>query len=493
MRIIIILISLLLSISTALAQSDCEALVKAALETADSACDDTARNQACYGNVILTATPREDAADFHFQKAGDIADIANLQSLTLSSMSLTDETWGVALLKLQANLPDTLPGQNVTFLLFGDVSLTDANADIVEVPATAASGVNVRLRPTTNASVIASLRNGQEVTATGQLADGSWIRVRLDDGNSGWVSAAFLDGEKERLLVVEPDMPAFGPMQAFYFTSGYNDRPCNQAPDSGILIQTPEGAGTIRLRVNEVDIQLGSTVYLQASTGDALYVSVLEGHATLTAQGATQIVPAGTVSIVPLNEAGQASGTPEYPQPYAFRRLQNLPVYSALLEQVTVERATASSDIPDAIAAFTASNEPAGGTTSDTASSGASSGGTVQNDGSSQWVQNEVVTFNTCPGPLNVGSTNTWYPHIVFSPDRQSFTYDGGPNNTVVTLGLIADNTYSGVFGDERLTFTFTSPTTYRFSWEGIHGDPNNGGCRFVMEADASLISGSPK
>ena len=30
-------------------------------------------------------------------------------------------------------------------------------------------------------------------------------------------------------------------MQAFYFRSGIGDAPCAEAPNSGILIQTPEG------------------------------------------------------------------------------------------------------------------------------------------------------------------------------------------------------------------------------------------------------------
>ncbi|MFN8374478.1 MAG: hypothetical protein U0694_16570 [Anaerolineae bacterium] len=86
---------------------------------------DLGRNEACYGNLLLSATPREDAAAFSFEQAGDRVPVADIQSLQLSAMSLTDET-GVALMALQAKLvPDTLPGQNVTVLLFGDVQVTN--------------------------------------------------------------------------------------------------------------------------------------------------------------------------------------------------------------------------------------------------------------------------------------------------------------------------------------------------------------------------------
>ena len=35
-----------------------------------------------------------------------------------------------------------------------------------------------------------------------------------------------------------------------------------EAPQDGILIQTPKGVGQINMRANDVDIQLGSTAYL---------------------------------------------------------------------------------------------------------------------------------------------------------------------------------------------------------------------------------------
>ncbi|MFN8372502.1 MAG: hypothetical protein U0694_06460 [Anaerolineae bacterium] len=49
-----------------------------------------------------------------------------------------------------------------------------------------------------------------------------------------------------------------------------------EAPDSGILIQTPQGAGTINLVVNEVEITLGSTAYMTAGDGE-MTVSLIEG------------------------------------------------------------------------------------------------------------------------------------------------------------------------------------------------------------------------
>jgi pimeloyl-ACP methyl ester carboxylesterase len=77
-------------------------------------------------------------------------------------------------------------------------------------------------------------------------------------------------------------------MQAFTFRAGLGDAPCAQAPESGILIQTPEGAGQVTLNFNGVEIVLGSTVVLQG--GDqvgSLELAQLEGTGMLPGYNGT--------------------------------------------------------------------------------------------------------------------------------------------------------------------------------------------------------------
>jgi Bacterial SH3 domain len=432
------------------AQTDCPSIVKAALSAADSSCSTTGRNQACYGNITLSAVPREGAADFQFSHPGDKVDVIGLQSLQLSSMDENAGQWGVAVMRLQANLPDTLPGQNVTFLLFGDVSVTDAGNQAVEVPVTATGAVNVRQLPRTNASVLRALKKGQEVMATGRLPDSSWIQIRLDDGSLGWVSADFLNGDLPSLLPTEPGAPAFGPMQAFYFTTGYADSPCETAPDSGILIQTPKGAGTIELRANNVDIQLGSTVYLQAVPGNDMYVSVIEGHATLTADGETQIVPAGTAAAVPLNASGAASGPPGFPETYDPAALQALPLDVALPQEVTITPAIAEADIPGAIDIVN---------------------GLPPNNG--HWVYTQTTThipLRSC-GLSNVfvlGNTETLSTTIVFSDDRSTMALrdlyhepQSPGNRAPLVLYRSSETSYGASYFSGDWVITFSAPTTF--------------------------------
>ncbi len=301
-----------LCVAPVLAQGDCPALVEQALNAVDSLCQSTGRNQACYGNVSLDAEPQPGVEAFKFEQVGDTVDVADVQSMRLSPMDVASGEWGVALMRLQANLPDTLPGQNVTVLLFGAVELRPAYVPVeAAVTVTASSAVNVRSGPSTSEEIVGSLAAGTGVTATGRSADGSWLRVRLDGGRTGWMSGQLVRGETATLNAVQLGEPVYRPMQAFYFRSGVGDAPCAQAPDSGILVQTPQGAGVIDLRVNEVDIQLGSTAYLQA--GDALTVSIVEGSALVTAFDETQVIPQGAKVAVPLDENLAASGPPGEP------------------------------------------------------------------------------------------------------------------------------------------------------------------------------------
>jgi hypothetical protein len=251
---------ILMAAAPVLAQDDdCPAIVQTALSETEDVCSSTARNQVCYGNIQLEAIARESAPALSFSQPGDIIDAIDVQSLHLSPLSETGKTWGIAMMKLQANLPNTLPGQNVTFVLFGDVEVT----------------------------------NG----------------VEGDDST---------------------------PLQAFYFKTGLNDAPCDAAPDSGLLLQTPEGAGKVNFNVNEVEITLGSTAYLQAQPEGDMAVSVLEGEVTISAFGATVTIPAGSRATVPIDDQMRASGPPEDAEPYDPSELAALPI--GLLERaITLE------------------------------------------------------------------------------------------------------------------------------------------------------------
>jgi hypothetical protein len=255
-------------------EAGCPVIVETALEAADTACRDLERNSACYGNVFIQTEARPGVTDLDFDTVGDIVNLSNIQSLTLNEMNVATNQWGVALLRVQANLPDTVPGQNVTILLFGDVEISEA-----------------------------------------------------------------------------PGSP--NPMQSFYFRSGIGEAPCIEAPESGILIQTPEGVSEITMNVNGVDLQIGSTAYLQAFSPDEeegtdgqMIINLLEGEATISVNDGQATVPAGQFSTVALDEDLQPTGIPADPMPYDASAFTALPL--SLLEreievqQVDTEQSVAS-------------------------------------------------------------------------------------------------------------------------------------------------------
>ncbi|MEL6525658.1 MAG: hypothetical protein AAFQ07_08105, partial [Chloroflexota bacterium] len=213
------------------------------------------------------AVPVADAS-IEFDNPGDTAAVDDIENLTLSPFESSLTEWGVAVLVLQADLPDTLPGQNVTMLLFGDVDL--------------------------------------------QTSGG-----------------------------------------AYYFTSGIGSPSCNQAP-SGILIQTPEGAGMVNLTINGINISLGSTAFLGTLEEDVLTVALLEGETTLSVANSddADADEETSVSLVPeefttveLDEEGDAIGAFTEPAPTTELELPALPLI--LLPRDITEDSDSATDSDD--------------------------------------------------------------------------------------------------------------------------------------------------
>jgi uncharacterized protein YraI len=330
------------SIAVAQAATDCPDLVSRALEVTNGLCENTRLDQACYGNITISADPVGDPADFNFSKTGDQEDLVKFQELRLGRFGgvRLDENgkevteWGVSLMRLKAGLPaDSATG--VDLVMFGNVNIIEkhdvdnqaqaqANPDIT---VTMRRTVNVRSLPSTDSSVLTSYPRGSEATVSGRNEAGDWLRVQVGE-NYGWISRTLTSATDDQLQSLQQvpsnlkpkltDDTVFGPMQAFYFQSGTKDSPCAQVPDSGILVETPDGVGTIRLRVNEALLDIGSTVYLQAHPDDpttpqdegAMTISVLEGLVVVDAGSQQMAVGAGTQTVVPLNKDLVADGPP---------------------------------------------------------------------------------------------------------------------------------------------------------------------------------------
>lgn len=340
-------------------QADCPGVVQTALTATQELCDGTGRNQACYGHVLLDAQPQA-GWSLEFASPGDKTDVTGLRSLHLSAMDTTSGVWGVTRMELRANLPQSRP-ENLTLLMFGDVTVSNgvAPAVLLDVTTNSSSNANVRLSPTQQARVIGTLSANQTASAVGRLADSSWLRVELPGTDlTGWVFSSLLTtaGDVQTLPVEEASAPHFGPMQAFYFESGADAQSaCSEMPGSGFLIQTPEGAGEVNLLINEVNIHVGSTVYFQAQRGGEMIITTLEGKASVQAMGVEHFAFAGTQVRVPLTEDMTPAGPPLPPEPYDLNTLTNLPI-GLLNQQIAIAEPLTYEQIAQLYAALAASN-----------------------------------------------------------------------------------------------------------------------------------------
>lgn len=356
LSVVLLMLWLSLPLFTVWAQAEdptCPTIVETAIDITKEGCEDTRRDEACYGHLVLDAEPQPGWDEFIFEQPGDVVDITAINSLNLSALNIADGSWGVVLMQVQADLPEE--SQNdVTFLLFGDVGVSNA-VQLIKV--TPSADINIFSLPDETSDVLEEKPADEPITANGQTVDGDWLRVRVaaDLGGVGWLAADQVTAEADIsvLPIVSPEDSedvelVYGPMQAFYFESGQDDAPCAEAPNSGMLIQTPEGVATVTVVMDEVVIELSGTGFVQAEADGELTLSVLDGSATVEANGESQFAIAGTEVSVPLDEDLSASGVPSEPQPINEDNLQNLPL-ALLDESVEIpEPVTAQSGVPTA-------------------------------------------------------------------------------------------------------------------------------------------------
>ena len=102
---------------------DCPTLVEQALDFLDTNCSGMGLNSVCYDYNRLEATFTEEVDEGFFSLPGDLTDIEILQTIITAPFDLENEEWGVAMMKIQANVPNTIPGQAVIFVMMGDTAL----------------------------------------------------------------------------------------------------------------------------------------------------------------------------------------------------------------------------------------------------------------------------------------------------------------------------------------------------------------------------------
>ena len=283
---------------------ECPELVERALFEMGENCSTVDRNSACYGFNQVDATFTEAVDEEFFNTPSDITELVTVQSLQTLPYDLEEERWGVALMNVQANVPNILPGQAVTFMLVGDVEVDNDvdSADVTEplepFGVLATVRANVRSGDSVNSNVLGVVEVGTDLTADAVNEARTWVRV-VYGGRLAWVSTDVLEPIADIETLPTVDGQLISPMQAFYFSTGVGQPTCNDAPDV-LAIRSPENI-VVDLSVNGANISVGSLIILKQIDANLFLIYVEEGRVE-TEDG--QIVFEGRTIIGEMDEDG---------------------------------------------------------------------------------------------------------------------------------------------------------------------------------------------
>jgi uncharacterized repeat protein (TIGR01451 family) len=309
------------------AQTDaalCTTVVRDALREVGSNCDRLSRNSACYGFNQVRGTFTQVVPANFFTRPADRGELSIFERIQTSALNLQNNIWGIALMSVQANLPQTLPGQSVVFMLVGDTQVENAvppgqafmggmiSAVVTRIPAA------LYADPSTSEPVVTNVPAGVTLQADAITQSGDWVRVVYDE-QPGWLMVNVIDATNGlNLPVYTPQTRT--PMQAFYFRTGIGSLECFEAP-SVLVVQGPQNL-RVNINANGADMQLGSTVVLttlpidprslrllfpdyrgQERVGALMQVTTLDGVATIYPGTEDEVVVrAGETAITCLSE-----------------------------------------------------------------------------------------------------------------------------------------------------------------------------------------------
>lgn len=311
--------------SVVLAQdTQCLEPVREAVESALSNCADMDMNELCYASgtqEIASRLPDDES----YNEVGDTIEIGHVDVLAITS---TAEESSIAMLAPRANFVD----DTLRMVVVGNVSLQNlgnSRSDFVaaEIAVSRRNGAQIYTEP--DAPTEEYLCWGCVVRAIGRSADGVWLAVLNEDDSSLWVAAADMEAtiDFQLLPIVEadaiPQPPYVGAMQAFTLISGIDDAPCAGAPESGVIVQTPDLDRNGFLIVNGLDIQFAGTLFLQAQPDAVMVVTVLEGEALLGTGDDAFTLNVGERLSYPFD--GQGLSVHSLPEAYHYAAARNLP------------------------------------------------------------------------------------------------------------------------------------------------------------------------
>lgn len=306
----LLILSLVVGIIVAQDVLQCDELIENFLEELDENCSEFDMNNACYGLNTLTAEflNADDLPQDYFTKPADIAELLEMSNMTTTVFDPDEPEWGIAVLNIQANIPNTIPGQAVKVLLMGGMELENGvepdEAFISErsVSLTLAENGVVRYFPRSDSDFVQNIPTGADILADARSTNGLWVRVAYDD-IPGWIAVSTLEDSSRDRLVGLPmiDEDTQSPMQSFYFETGISQARCREAPTI-LVVQGPEDY-EVDITANGAQIRIGSTIILRTNinAGDdsaSMEVVTLSGVARVFPDTENEVVvPAGEILV----------------------------------------------------------------------------------------------------------------------------------------------------------------------------------------------------
>ena len=338
----LILALVLLSAVIASAQDEsCPARQNEAQANILAHCAEQEAGTLCLGHPTVSAVWRANTAAAPFLHPGDTSSIVDIDWLSVSSEA---ETWGTARAVFSAYPGDGLETTPSALLAIGNVALflpelPTRPATGVRVKVSAAQGAYLREAPDTEARAIAPISASSDLMAVGRSADRQWFFGYAAPELRGWISREVVTDPSSQLPEMAIDVaspPLWLPGQTFDFRSGIDDAPCDGAPESGILLQTPKFVSPRHFEINGARVSIGGTVWLQAQVSAGMQIHALDGAVRVSVREQAVNLTGGRYTTVPLEreEDGgmRAAGPPAEPAAYDYHALVRLPVQLLLYE-----------------------------------------------------------------------------------------------------------------------------------------------------------------
>lgn len=296
----------------------CPANVLLAFARMSAACAAVGLDEVCYGSGTVSAETF-DAGAPTLQHAGDHVPAASLQEVTAAS---EPGTWSTALLSLRASL-DRSQRQTLTMILFGSATLTNQVTPEPETPVLTIGSANLRAEPRSDSPILARVNVNETLVANGRYEAG-WLRVFVPNMNAvGWVSTDVIQNAASLPLTQVESWDYHRPFEIISFSSGAQDAPCEGAPGSGMLVQSPDVVHPVSLMLAPtLGFRLAGTAYLQGDTEDRLTIQVIDGFALISDGTREVYTPAGAQVVATFGaEIGVSDA-----QPFDEAAVKNLPI-----------------------------------------------------------------------------------------------------------------------------------------------------------------------